>query len=194
MVKIRKAEIKDVEEIVDVMYRTWRTTYSDIVNEKYLSEREGKREVRISKMKDAINKQDIEAIKTYHCVVLDNGKVIGFAVYGRYREEDAYSLKNAGEIYAIYILKEYQGKGIGKKLVNYVVTDLISEYYEKVVIWALKDNPSTNFYKKIGGDRRFTKNIEMGEQIVEEVGVVYDEINKLFECTKFHQMEAQLNE
>ena len=57
-------------------------------------------------------------------------------------------LTNAGEIYAIYILKEYQQRGIGKKLINFAVNDLINENYDKVVIWALKDNPNVKFYKK----------------------------------------------
>jgi len=84
----------------------------------------------------------------------------------------------------MYILNEYQGQGIGKKLVNYAVKDLISENYKKVIIWGLKDNPNTNFYRKIGGDGRLTKDIEMGEQVLEELGFVYDDINKLFEGTK----------
>lgn len=187
MIKIRNAEVKDIEEIVDVMFRTWRTTYTGIVNEKYMFERESKRKEKITRMKNVVKKGEIEGVKINHCIATYNGKIIGFAVYGKCREEDNYDFKNTGEIYALYVLKENQGQGIGKKLVNFAVVDLISKYYEKVIIWALKDNPSINFYKKIGGDGKLAKNIKMSEQILAEIGFVYDDINKLFKNTKSYQ-------
>ncbi|NLY44509.1 MAG: GNAT family N-acetyltransferase [Tissierella sp.] len=98
--------------------------------------------------------------------------------YGKCREEDKLGLSNCGEVYAIYILKEYQQKGIGTKLINFAIEDLANENYEKFIVWGLKENPSVEFYKKIGGEIRFKKDIEIGGQILEEIGFMFD-IDKL---------------
>lgn len=54
--------------------------------------------------------------------------------------------KRRGEIYAIYILKEYQKKGIGRKLLNSTFNKLNSLGMNSTIIWTLEDNPSRYFY------------------------------------------------
>ena len=186
MIKIRYAEAKDIEDMIDVNLKTWRTTYASIIDEDYLLEREKdkERENRVKRDKDNFGRLEVEGRKFYKCVAIDNEKVIGTATYGKCRQEDRYGLTNAGEIYAIYILKEYQQRGIGKKLINFAVNDLINENYDKVVIWALKDNPNVKFYKKIGGNSKLTRNIQIGKQTLEEIGFVYDDIDELLNSTK----------
>lgn len=183
MIKIRYAEIKDVEDMIDVNFKTWWTTYRGIINEDYLLEREKEREDGIKRSKSNFGRLGVDGRKIYKCVAIDNEKVIGIATYGRCREEDKFGLTNCGEIYSIYILKEYQQRGIGKKLMNFAVSDLKKENYDKVVIWSLKDNPSVEFYKKMGGDIKLAKKIEIGKQTLEEIGFVYDDIGKLLNNT-----------
>jgi ribosomal protein S18 acetylase RimI-like enzyme len=173
MIKIRYAEAKDIEDMIDVNLKTWRTTYASIIDEDYLLEREKEkeRENRVKRDKDNFGRLEVEGRKVYKCVAIDNEKVIGTATYGKCRQEDRYGLTNAGEIYAIYILKEYQQRGIGKKLINFAVNDLINENYVK-------------FYKKIGGNSKLTRNIQIGKQTLEEIGFVYDDIDELLNSTK----------
>ncbi|MBU5439155.1 GNAT family N-acetyltransferase [Tissierella sp. MSJ-40] len=184
MIKIRYAEIKDVEGMVDVNFKTWRTTYTGIINEDFLLEREKKREDRIERSKNNFGKLGVEGRKVYKCVAIDNENIVGIVTYGKCREEDKFDLINSGEIYAIYILKEYQQRGIGKKLIDFAVKDLMNENYNKVVIWALKDNPSVEFYRKIGGDSRLMRNIKIGNQLLEEIGFVYDDMAELLNSTR----------
>lgn len=189
---IRKAKASDVEQVVDIMFKTWRTTYTGIISDEFMSLRESKREERIIKRRDAICGKEVDGARTHNYVAEDNRKIVGFVVCGKCMEEEPYDLKNCGEIYALYILQEYQGQGIGKELVNRTVKDLIDDKFEKVVIWALKDNPCVEFYRKIGGDGRLTKDVQMGEQKLEETGFVFDDINKLFERTKPKKLEMQI--
>ena len=79
-------------------------------------------------------------------VAKDKDKVVGFAVYGPSRDED---LKNAGEVVAIYVLKEYYNKKIGYRLMNEAISRL-SEY-NTIFVWVLEKNErAIRFYHRYG--------------------------------------------
>ena len=62
-----------------------------------------------------------------------------------YRDETI----QAGEIIALYVLKDYYGKGVSKQLMHaaFVALDPFSEIY----LWVLKDNKrAIAFYQKMG--------------------------------------------
>ena len=79
-------------------------------------------------------------------IAKDGDTVVGFVAYGKHRSED---LENHGEIYAIYVLSEYYGTGVGEKMMQ-VGLDELSEY-PKVAVLVLKDNArAIKFYEKFG--------------------------------------------
>ncbi|HHK6713507.1 TPA: GNAT family N-acetyltransferase, partial [Streptococcus pneumoniae] len=47
-------------------------------------------------------------------IAMDGMKVVGFISYGNFRDETI----QAGEIIALYVLKDYYGKGIAQKLIK----------------------------------------------------------------------------
>ena len=60
-----------------------------------------------------------------------------------------HDLKNAGEVYAIYILKEYCGQGVGQALMNHSLEAM--REYEKAAVWVLEENQrAIHFYRKCG--------------------------------------------
>ena len=78
-------------------------------------------------------------------IAMDGKKVVGFISYGSYRDEAI----QAGEIIALYVLKDYYGKGVSKQLMHaaFVALDQFSEIY----LWVLKDNKrAIAFYQKMG--------------------------------------------
>ena len=96
-------------------------------------------------------------------IAMDGKKVVGFISYGNYRDETI----QAGEIIALYVLKDYYGKGVSKQLMHaaFVALDQFSEIY----LWVLKDNKrAIAFYQKMG----FTvdgpeKILELGKSVKE---------------------------
>lgn len=96
-------------------------------------------------------------------IAMDGKKVVGFISYGNYLDETI----QAGEIIALYILKDYYGKGVSKQLMHaaFVALDQFSEIY----LWVLKDNKrAIAFYQKMG----FTvdgpeKILELGKPVKE---------------------------
>lgn len=78
-------------------------------------------------------------------IAMDGKKVVGFISYGNYRDETI----QAGEIIALYVLKDYYGKGVSKQLMHaaFVTLGQFSEIY----LWVLKDNKrAIAFYQKMG--------------------------------------------
>ena len=78
-------------------------------------------------------------------IAMDGKKVVGFISYGNFRDEAI----QAGEIIALYVLKDYYGKGVSKQLMHaaFVALDQFSEIY----LWVLKDNKrAIAFYQKMG--------------------------------------------
>lgn len=78
-------------------------------------------------------------------IAMDGKKVVGFISYGNYRDEAI----QAGEIIALYVLKDYYGKGVGEQLMHaaFAALDQFSEIY----LWVLKDNKrAIAFYQKMG--------------------------------------------
>ena len=76
----------------------------------------------------------------------DGEHVIGFAGYGPCRNDD---LKNAGELFALYILKEYYGKGVSDQLMDAVLEEL--KKYPVTAVWVLKENKrAIRFYERRG--------------------------------------------
>ena len=96
-------------------------------------------------------------------IAMDGKKVVGFISYGNFRDETI----QAGEIIALYVLKDYYGKGVSKQLMHaaFVALDQFSEIY----LWVLKDNKrAIAFYQKMG----FTvdgpeKILELGKPVKE---------------------------
>lgn len=78
-------------------------------------------------------------------IAMDGKKVVGFISYGNFRDEAI----QAGEIIALYVLKDYYGKGVSKQLMHaaFVALDQFSEIY----LWVLKENKrAIAFYQKMG--------------------------------------------
>ena len=72
--------------------------------------------------------------------------VIGFVAYGAYRDQ---TLPQCGEIYAIYVLREYHGKQVGYALMNAAFERLSGK--DQIALWVLKGNErATRFYEQYG--------------------------------------------
>ena len=94
------------------------------------------------------------ATKDYSTLVLEiNNQVVGFTNYGKTEDLE---FDNCGEIFALYIIKKYHHYGFGKKLVEESIKNLKEMGFDKMLVSCLKENPSNEFYKHIGG--KYIKN------------------------------------
>ena len=96
-------------------------------------------------------------------IAMDGKKVVGFISYGNFRDEAI----QAGEIIALYVLKDYYGKGVSEQLMHDAFAAL--DHFSEIYLWVLKDNKrAIAFYQKMG----FTfdgqeKILDLGKPITE---------------------------
>lgn len=88
-------------------------------------------------------------------VAKDGARVVGFAGYG---EADP----GTGELFALYVLKEYWGTGVAKRLLDAALLKLAA--YPQIGLWMVKGNArALRFYEKSGfhltGEEKMTSSV-----------------------------------
>ena len=152
---IRKATPADAPAIAAVHVESWKTTYEGIVPAAYLAQ------LSVSE-KEQLWQRGLTQPKHSIFVVEEEGNVCGFISGGKNRATQGKEAEYEGEIYAIYLLKEAQGKGYGTKLVKALVDDFLRERIHSMVVWVLADNPSRRFYERLGGKKIAEEVIDIG--------------------------------
>ena len=141
---IRKKLKEDCFKVHHVTVISWNETYKGIIPDDFL------KNMLVDEKKIAKKIYYEFDNKDYFSLVLEvDNVIVGFANYGSSSE----NIENCGEIFALYILKDFQGYGFGKKLVEACIQELKKFNYDKMIISCLKGNPSNEFYVHIGGKK-----------------------------------------
>ena len=123
-----------------VHYQSWQETYPGLMPESILAGHTLERCQKIAEKGDPDT----------NFVLLDreNGdRVVGFATISL-RARDFVSVPEAGEVIALYVLKEYQGFGLGKQLMEHCISRLP---HRRIVLLVLDGNEKAiGFYKHMG--------------------------------------------
>ena len=117
-----------------VHWQTWREAYDDLLPAEF------QETMTLDKCRFFSQKYPENTL-----IAMDGKKVVGFISYGNFRDEAI----QVGEIIALYVLKDYYGKGVSEQLMHaaFVALDQFSEIY----LWVLKDNKrAIAFYQKMG--------------------------------------------
>ncbi|MFJ5714435.1 GNAT family N-acetyltransferase [Neobacillus sp. NPDC093127] len=158
--KIRKAVLADAVGIAKVHVDSWKTTYANIVPDEYLNKLSY--ESREQLWQDNIPNGGVYVAET------KEGKIVGFSSGGKERTGKYHDY--AGELYAIYILKEYQGNGLGKSLVKPIIAELLQQNISTMLVLVLEENSSRFFYEALGGKKIDTIEVNFtGEKLIELV-------------------------
>jgi ribosomal protein S18 acetylase RimI-like enzyme len=173
MTTIRPATSNDVSTIAHVHVEAWQAAYRrGIIADEFLNtisedERTGRWSEILERPEQA----------TFVAVVEGHG-IVGFSNGGPEREgrEDY-----RGELYAIYILPECQGQGIGRQLVATLAQWLMDSGFDTMMVWVLAENQFRRFYERLGGKLVGKKEIEIGNQKLVEVAYGWDDLVALIE-------------
>ena len=114
-----------------VHWKSWQESYAGIVDAGYLER------MTLEKCEDIAFRYPDNIL-----VARDGERVVGFAAAGQYRAEE-------GEVYALYVLAEYQRRKIGYALMRRCLEKLAA--CRSVYVWVLRDNQKAiAFYEKVG--------------------------------------------
>ena len=139
---IRIAKEEDFQALSELKKQVWNETYRGIYSDEKIDNYDYQKNS--NKFLNIINNPDIELY-----VVEDNNKLVGYMdcgvpcrPYKDYKQE----------IGLLYLLKEYQRKGIGRELFNIAVNKIKENGYDEFFVCCNKYNTNAQeFYKKMGG-------------------------------------------
>ena len=133
-----------------VHWKCWQETYPGMVDQAYL---------------DALTLEKVQEKaflwRDNILVAKDGDRVLGFVGYGDHGVEDP----GTGEIFALYVLPEYQGTGVGRQLMEAALLELSS--CPRIYLWVVKGNAwAIRFYEKCGfhlsGAEKYVPSIQAG--------------------------------
>ena len=117
-----------------VHWKCWQVTYPGLVSQAYLK-----------KFTLEVSEERAKAWRDNILVAKDGYRVIGFVGYGHHGPEDP----DTGEVYALYVLPEYQGMGVGRQLLDAALDKLSA--FPHLCLWAVKGNErAIRFYETCG--------------------------------------------
>ena len=152
MAIIRPALPADVEGIIHVHIASWKTTYRGLIPDEVLDQ------LSIDRRRDWW--QSILAEDSPGVIVAEQEQhIVGFAYFGLEREQDPIY---RGELFAIYILLNFQRKGLGRSLLEATRDGLHKMGIQTMLVWVLSKNPARHFYEKLGGIYLRDKQVEIG--------------------------------
>lgn len=132
---IRQMEPKDWEGKAAVHAQAWQETYTGLVDPGFLAQFTVERCLETTRRWPERN-----------LVAELDGSIVGFAVYGTSGDKD---LVDAGEIFALYVLKACQGRKIGLALMKSCMEKLAG--FKRISLWVLEGNNSAiAFYERFG--------------------------------------------
>jgi GNAT superfamily N-acetyltransferase len=139
---IRSATINDAGSIADIHIRSWQAAYRGIMPDAVLDG------LSVENRRQFWSKHLLE--QTARTLVAEAGdKIIGFADFGKCRDEDS---PGAAEVYAIYLDPAYYRRGTGRQLWNRVIEELARDGHERLAVRVLAANKSgRRFYEAMGG-------------------------------------------
>lgn len=173
MVIIRKAVREDIEQIAQVHVACWKTTYKGIFSDEYLNA--------LNLIRSKMNWQntfDNNPADITFVAVNDDSEIIGFCSGGSNRDKKDYPYYN-GEMKAIYILQEYQKKGIGTFLVKEFSSELMNKGINNMLTWVLQSNRCKSFYEKLGGKFIGRKTYIFENKEFPGIGYGFDDLNRI---------------
>ena len=153
---IRQMRFEDSLGIARVHTQTWQTTYRGIVPEDYLDALQVE-----ERQKHWVSTLSTPAPDTFGYVAEneENSEIAGFIHGGTTRNPE---LPYRGELYAIYILKDYQQHGLGRRLIQALVRDLLRAGMPDMFLWVMEANhASRRFYAALGGHYIKTNTFEI---------------------------------
>ena len=135
---IIKAEEKDISIIQDLAEKSWNFAYADILKPE-----------QIDYMLDLMYSTDAIRIHLqnpnfHYYLIKENDEFLGFIGFEFHQE------LGTTKLHRIYFLKEAQGKGLGKKALNFIKEEVKKIGDKRITLAVNKNNQAKSFYESLG--------------------------------------------
>lgn len=138
MIRIRDANIDDLPRIRNLASEIWPVAYGKILSTSQLAY--------MLEMMYSISSLTDQMQRLGHTFLLmtDDELPVGFASFSRHENENVFHLNK------IYVLPGYQGKNLGKQLLNHVIESIKKEDASALQLNVNRHNKALHFYEKQG--------------------------------------------
>jgi GNAT superfamily N-acetyltransferase len=145
--RIREVSAADIPALTALHVKTWTDTYWPVRNPPTSQIRE-----------QQWRKQFQRTDESWFCFVAENqrGELVGFAQGASYAHSDLPDY--SGELRKIYLLREYQRLGLGRRLIGHVARRFLSQGISTMVLFGIPQNPSCAFHEALEGERLYAQN------------------------------------
>lgn len=139
------------QAIRDIAGKTWPITYGPILSSEQI-------DYMFAMMYDISALERQATAKKHHFILAEeDGIPLGFASY-----ELNYNEEPKTKIHKIYILPETQGKGIGKKLIDFIADKATTNQNTALSLNVNRHNNAFQFYVKLGFKKIGEEDIDIG--------------------------------
>ena len=160
MLEIRKSYPTDAYALINIMDVVWKNEFYDFLPNGILFEMARNVDKRIMHLKDQI----IENNRIF--VALEDEIPVGYIFYAK---AQGMGYESAAEIREIYILPEFQKKGIGTQLFEKALEEIKKLGYTSLILYCPWESKGINFFLKMGGEKR-----DLITKSVNGYSVIYD--------------------
>jgi len=156
-ISIRPATLADIPAIRDVAARTWRATYDGLIAAPDI-------DLFLDRAYSEANVAwTLDRLGDGYLVATADETVVGYAMAGPDRD-------GAAQLWAIFVLPEYQGQGIGHALWQRAAAHLRAAGFGEFSLWVVAGNlPARRFYERYGAEPVAERVDQLGASSVPEV-------------------------
>lgn len=141
-IRYREANVAECAAVAKVHVRSWHESFAALVPQSVMER------ITVERRTNAFEERfQSDSYKMYVAEVVEQG-IIGFADCGEPRDKiDNYQ----AELYAIFLLPEFQGSGVGRRLFSMCVDSVVKSGKSSMYLLAFENSPYRSFYDKMGG-------------------------------------------
>jgi len=140
---IREVKPQEVLDTARIYIDCWQRDYREVVPEEMLNNMSLEQEAEECSQW-LYGNEDL----TLLYVAMDDSKMAGYIAASPNTE---HPLEYEMEINGLFVERQYRGRGIGLRLMNYMMKELAKRGFAKVLLYNFKDTKSNGFYKSLGG-------------------------------------------
>jgi GNAT superfamily N-acetyltransferase len=155
MTTIEKTDLQGIPVIQAICLKVWPQTYRDIITPAQI-------EYMLDRMySDASMTRQMTELGHRFLIARTDGQPSGFASYSpKDGEEGIYRL------HKLYVDLSFQGKGVGKQLIDAIVADVVPKGALELELNVNKNNPAKDFYARQGFYAFREEVLDIGEGFV----------------------------
>jgi GNAT superfamily N-acetyltransferase len=160
---VRPVAAADVDAVARLHVAVWQAAYRGLLPDVFLDAISVER--RAAMWRQLVERQASPAL-----VAEQDGRIVGFVLGGRSRDDDA-QVGVTAEIMAIYVTPERWGAGAGAQLMQAALAVLRNQGFHEVTLWVLRGNTRARRFYELAGFKP-----DGGEKVDVQGDVPFDEV------------------